>query len=228
MCRILICDDQRVVREGLSAILSTIPGFSVTALAANGAEALEYAAQDPPNLVLMDLKMPVLNGVQATRKLKERFPGLPVLILTTFADDEWLFDAIRAGAAGYLLKDTGREDLEKAIRGTLAGRSFIDPALAGKLFRKIADPQAGALPSGPELTDREREILGLIVAGRTNPQIARELYLAPGTVRNYVSTLLQKLEVEDRTRAAVEAVRRGLVPPARGEGPPGDGRNRGV
>jgi len=227
MCRILICDDQRVVREGLSAILSTIPGFIVTALAADGDEALEYAVEDPPDLVLMDLKMPVLNGVQATRKLKELLPALPVLVLTTFADDEWLFDAIRAGAAGYLLKDTGREDLEKAIRGTLAGRSFIDPALAGKLFRKIADPQSGASPSGPELTDREREIMGLIVAGRTNPQIARELYLAPGTVRNYVSALFQKLEVEDRTQAAVEAVRRGLVSPSGEGGSSGSGRIRG-
>lgn len=215
MCRILICDDQRVVREGLSAILSTIPGFIVTALAADGAEALEAASKDPPDLVLMDLKMPVINGVQATRKLKELFPDLPVLVLTTFADDEWLFDAIRAGAAGYLLKDTGREELEKAIRGTMAGRSFIDPALAGKLFHKIADPQTRFSSSEPDLTDREREILRLIVAGRTNPQIARELFLAPGTVRNYVSVLLQKMKVEDRTRAAVEAVRRGLVPPPR-------------
>lgn len=217
MCRILVCDDQRVVREGLSAILSTIPGFIITALAADGGEALEYAAEDPPDLVLMDLKMPGINGVQATRKLKELFPELPVLILTTFADDEWLFDAIRAGAAGYLLKDTGREDLEKAIRGTLEGRSFIDPALAGKLFHRIAEPQPELSPPGPVLTDREREILRLIVAGRSNPQIARELYLAPGTVRNYVSALFQKMKVADRTRAAVEAVRRGLVPPP-GEG----------
>ena len=219
MCKILICDDQRVVREGLSAILSTVPGFTVTALAADGAEALESAATRRPDLVLMDLKMPVLNGIQATRKLKELYPDLPVLILTTFADDEWLFDAIRAGAAGYLLKDTGREELEKAIRGTLSGRSFIDPALTGKLFRKIVDPSPRFSPREKELSDREREILRLIVQGRSNPQIARELYLAPGTVRNYVSALLQKMKVEDRTQAAVEAVRRGLVPP--GERPGG-------
>lgn len=179
MCRILICDDQRVVREGLAAILSTEPGFAVVGLAAQGEEAVALAESLGPDIVLMDLKMPVLNGIQATRKLKDRFPRLPVLVLTTFAEDEWLFDAIRAGAAGYLLKDSGKDDLVRAIRGTLEGQSFIDPSLAGKLFRRIARPEEEAAKSALELTGREKDILRLLVKGRSNPQIARELLQPP-------------------------------------------------
>lgn len=221
MPNILICDDQQVVREGLSAILSTVDDFEVVALASNGEEALSLASSVKPDLILMDLKMPVMNGVQATKKLKQFLPLIPVLVLTTFAQDEWLFDAIRAGAAGYLLKDTSRDDLVKAIRGTLEGQSFIDPSLAGKLFRKVVrsdEPVHSQVPDF-DLTGREKEILELIVQGKSNPQIAGELFLATGTVRNYVSVLLSKLKVSDRTQAAVVALRRGIVAPPEDEVP---------
>jgi NarL family two-component system response regulator LiaR len=217
MIRVLICDDQTVVREGLAAILSTDPDIEVVALAGNGEEALAAVAEDLPDVVLMDLKMPVMNGVQATQRLHSRYPCVRVLILTTYADDDWLFDAVRSGASGYLLKDTRRDDLLAAIKGTAEGKSFVDPAVAGKLMRQVAAvPLADApLPKdeGPAevLSERETEVLQLLVQGHNNPEIARRLHLADGTVRNYVSTILQKLGVADRTQAAVAALRRGLV-----------------
>lgn len=214
MYKILICDDQQVVREGLEAILSTTEDISVVGLASNGTEAIDMAGTLNPDMVLMDLKMPVMNGIQATRELKASFPQISVLILTTFAEEGWLIDAIRAGAAGYLLKDTSREDLVKAIRGTMSGQTFIDPSIAGKLFPVISqNPQPIPSSEGIVLTGRESDILQLLVKGRSNPQIASELFLATGTVRNYVSSLFQKLKVADRTQAAVEAIRRGWAKP---------------
>ena len=216
MVRVLICDDQTVVREGLAAILSTDQEIEVVGLAADGEEALALAVEQAPDVVLMDLKMPVMNGVQATRRLLSEHPAVHVLILTTFADDEWLFDAIRAGAAGYLLKDVRRDDLVAAVKGTAAGKSFLDPAIAGKLIRQVA---AGTAPSSPAegkdrietLSERELEVLKFMALGYNNPEIAQRLHLAAGTVRNYVSAILQKLGVEDRTQAAVVAYQRGLV-----------------
>jgi DNA-binding NarL/FixJ family response regulator len=217
MIRVLICDDQTVVREGLAAILSTDPDIEVVALAGNGEEALAAVEQDLPDLVLMDLKMPVMNGVQATQRLRSRYSGVRVLILTTYADDDWVFDAVRSGASGYLLKDTRRDDLLAAIKGTMEGKSFVDPAVAGKLMRHVAavPPAEPLLPRDEApleaLSEREMEVLQLLVQGHSNPEIARRLHLAGGTVRNYVSTILQKLGVADRTQAAVAAIRRGLV-----------------
>jgi DNA-binding NarL/FixJ family response regulator len=158
--------------------------------------------------------MPVMNGVQATRSLRDLFPDLYVLILTTFADDEWIFDALRAGASGYLLKDTRRADLVAAIKRTVTGETFLDPQIAGKLVQQVAS--SPALPAeksalSEKLTQRELDVLRLLVKGYNNPDIARRLYLAPGTVRNYVSAIFQKLGVSDRTQAAVLAVRHGLV-----------------
>ena len=214
MVRVLICDDQTVVREGLEAILSTDPEIQVVGLASNGKEALALVPDAEPDLVLMDLKMPVMNGVQATRSLRRLFPDLYVLVLTTFADDEWIFDAIRAGASGYLLKDTRRADLIAAIKRTVTGETFLDPQIAGKLIQQVASSpvlptEKSALPE--KLTPRELEVLRMLVKGYNNPDIARRLYLAPGTVRNYVSAIFQKLGVSDRTQAAVLAVRHGLV-----------------
>jgi len=217
MIRVLICDDQTVVREGLAAILSTDPDIEVVALVGNGEEALAAVAEGLPDVVLMDLKMPVMNGVQATQRLHSRYPSVHVLILTTYADDDWVFDAVRSGASGYLLKDTRRDDLLAAIKGTSEGKSFVDPAVAGKLMRHVADvPPADPLPPKGEglveaLSEREMEVLQLLVQGHSNPEIARRLHLADGTVRNYVSAILQKLGVADRTQAAVAAIRRGLV-----------------
>jgi len=214
MIRVLICDDQTVVREGLAAILSTDPDVEVVGLAGNGREALDLASGLQPDVVLMDLKMPVMNGVQATQRLHTQFPGMPVLILTTYADDAWILDAVRAGASGYLLKDTRRDELVAAVKGTAQGKSFIDPSVAGKLMRQLASAPgapAHAAVEAEAFTERELEVLELLVQGHSNPEIARRLYLAAGTVRNYVSSILQKLGVPDRTQAAVVAIQRGLV-----------------
>lgn len=213
---VVICDDQAVVREGLAAILSTVPHVRVIGLASNGGEALRLAAEQRPQVVLMDLNMPEMNGVQATRKIREQFPDVAVLVLTTYATDEWVFDAIRAGARGYLLKDTRRDDLVRAIEGTAQGKSYIDPDVAVKLVAHIADP-AGAPLGGDapalaeSLTEREIAVLRLLVQGLSNPEIARRLHLAPGTVRNYVSEIFTKLGVSDRTQAAVMAMRLGVL-----------------
>jgi DNA-binding NarL/FixJ family response regulator len=214
MVRVLIVDDQTVVREGLAAILGTDPEIDVVGLAGDGREALALADELQPDVVLMDLKMPVLDGVQATQQLQRYHPGISVLVLSTYADDDWVLNALRAGAAGYLLKDTRRETLIAAIKGTAEGRSYLDPAVAGTVVRQaVAGPSTPTAGSSPleALTDREQQILRLLARGYSNPEIARQLHLARGTVRNYVSAVLQKLGVADRTEAAVEALRRGLL-----------------
>ena len=212
--RVLIVDDQTVVREGLAAILRTDPEIDVVGLAGDGREALELVPTAQPDVVLMDLKMPRMNGVQATRELRQAWPEIYVLILTTYAEEDWLFDAIRAGAAGYLLKDTRRADLVAAIKGTAQGKAFLDPSVAGKVMVHAASSAAMAEETRApaiDLTEREVEILNMLAQGLSNPEIAERLHLAPGTVRNYVSSILAKLGVSDRTQAAVLAVRWGLV-----------------
>jgi DNA-binding NarL/FixJ family response regulator len=214
MIRVLICDDQTVVREGLAAIVSTDPEIQVVGLASHGQEVLDLVAETQPDVVLMDLKMPVMNGVQATQRLRHAHPGVYVLVLTTYADDQWLLDAIRAGAAGYLLKDTRRDELIGAIKGTAEGRSFLDPTIAGRVMQQAAASPPSFRQTEVQtepLTEREHEVLRLLVQGHNNPEIARQLHLAAGTVRNYVSVILQKLGVSDRTQAAVAAVQRGLL-----------------
>ena len=214
MIRVLICDDQTVVREGLAAILSTDPEIEVVGLASHGQEALDLMPEARAQVVMMDLQMPVMNGVRATQQLRRQHPGVYVLVLTTYAEDEWVFDAIRAGASGYLLKDIRRDDLVDAIKGTVAGKTFLDPAVAGKVMQQATTGQGAAGPrerKGPKFTERELDVLELLVLGLSNPEIAQRLHLARGTVRNYVSAILGKLGVTDRTQAAVEALRRGLV-----------------
>lgn len=215
---VLICDDQAVVREGLAAILGTAPQLKVVGLACQGQEALELAARHQPQVVLMDLNMPVMNGVQATRLIHEQFPQMAVLVLTTYATDEWIFDAIRAGATGYLLKDTRRDDLVRAIEGTAQGKAHLDPEVAGKLMSHIAQippqasmPPALALDLPEPLTLREQDVLRLLAQGLSNPEIAQQLHLSPGTVRNYVSEIFTKLGVSDRAQAAIAAVKLGLL-----------------
>lgn len=212
MIRILICDDQDLVCEGLRAILSTDPEFEVVGVAHEGAQALALISQTAPQIVLMDLKMPVMNGIQATRRIHEQHPEIKVLVLTTYAEDQWVFDAIRSGASGYLLKDTPREELIVAIKNTVAGKTHIDPAVAGRIFDHVAQktphPESAILA---ELSDREREVLRLLARGLSNADIAARLYLSEGTVRNYVSSIFSKLEVTDRTQAAVLAIRYGVV-----------------
>ena len=209
--KIIICDDQAVVRDGLEMLLSLEKDIQVIATAQDGAEAVEVVTRQPPDLVLMDLKMPGMNGIEATRQIRARFPQVKVLVLTTYDDDEWVFDAIRAGASGYLLKDTPREKVVEAIRGTVSGRSFVDPAVAGKLLEQVASRQTQpASLLTDKLTEREAHVLGLLAKGLNNAEIAGQLHLSEGTVRNHVSAILDKLGVSDRTQAAVIAIQHGL------------------
>lgn len=213
MIRLLICDDQTFVCEGLKAILSTAPDIEVVGFANNGEEAVQQVELLKPELVLMDLKMPGVNGIQATRTISQRFPDVHVLVLTTYDFDEWVFDAIRAGAQGYLLKDTPREQLFAAIRGTVTGKSYIDPTIAPRLLNQIS----GSLPAAPNediarrLSERELEVLRLLAQGLTNPEIAAKLFLSEGTVKNYVSAIFTKIGVADRTQATIFALRNGLA-----------------
>jgi DNA-binding NarL/FixJ family response regulator len=210
--RVIVVDDQAVVCDGLELILGSDPQLQVVGKAYDGDQALEQVAEKKPDLVLMDLKMPGLNGIQATREIKRRYPEVKVLALTTYGDDEWVFDAIRAGADGYLLKGIKREELLQAVKGTMEGKTHVDPAVAGKLFQSVARATAPFPTKLKEaLSEREVEILRLIAQGYTNAEIADKLYLTRGTVRNYVSSILEKLGVEDRTQAAILAIQYGLA-----------------
>ena len=212
MIKIIICDDQDVVCQGLRAILSDVESVEVVGIANNGFDALDLLARGDVNLVLMDLKMPIMNGIQATREIKQKYPRTHVLVLTTYDADEWVFDAIRAGADGYLLKDASREKLLDAINEIIAGDTPVDAKVAGKLLKQIAkNPLPGPSNLAVDLSERETEVLRLLAAGRTNAEIARLLFLSEGTVRNYVSAVLEKLNVQDRTQAALLAIRHGLV-----------------
>jgi DNA-binding NarL/FixJ family response regulator len=212
MVKVLICDDQAVVCEGLRAILGTSPGIEVVGIANDGAQAVDLTGQFHPDVVLMDLKMPIMNGIQATRTIRTLHPEVRVLVLTTYDFDDWVFDAIHSGAAGYLLKDTPRDALISAIQGTASGKTYVDPGVAGKLFERIS---GGNVPADTELISRlsEREIavLRLLAQGMSNTEISQQLFLSEGTVRNYVSAILTKLEVPDRTRAALIALHAGLA-----------------
>lgn len=210
--RVVIVDDQEVVREGMRAILGTVPGIQVLAVASNGAEAVDLAPKLNPDVVLMDLNMPIMNGIEATRALQATRPDIKVLVLTTYDAEEWVLDAIRAGASGYMLKDAPRERLIEAIKGTATGESHVDPGVAGNLIARVAvSGQAAPSNVAAELSERELDVLRLLGNGMSNAAIAEQLFLSEGTVRNYVSSILAKLQVEDRTQAAVLAVRNGLA-----------------
>lgn len=208
---ILVCDDQDIIAEGLKLILESQADFEVST-ASDGAMAVEMIVEKQPEIVLMDLNMPIMNGIKATGTIKQRFPNIKVLILTTYGDDEWLFDAIRSGADGYLLKDIPHEKLFDTIRSTVAGETHIDPKVARKVFDQVAQrtpaPNTQLLK---KLNDREVEILRLISRGYTNAQISETIHLSEGTVRNYISALFSKLDVSDRTQAALLGLRFGLI-----------------
>ena len=213
MIRVLICDDQWIVCEGLEAIIDTDPDLQVVGTAHDGSEALDLVAALQPDVVLMDLRMPGMNGIQATRAITDRYPDVSVLVLTTYGADEWVFDAIRSGADGYLLKGTPRHVLLDAIKGTAAGQTHVDPTVAGRLFEQVTQagrnvPETTVLET---LSSREQDVLRLLARGLSNAEIASRLSLSQGTVRNYVSAILAKLEVSDRTQAALLALRYGLV-----------------
>ena len=209
--KVIICDDQALIRDSLEMLLNLEKDIEVVACAENGDQAIELTQKHQPDLVLMDLKMPGLNGIAATREIRKQFPGMKILVLTTFADDEWVFDAIRAGASGYILKDTPRGELLKAIRGTIAGQAFVDPTVAGKLMAQFSSQQQQpASQVTDKLTEREIEVLAQLAHGFSNVEIAKRLHLSEGTVRNHISAILTKLEVSDRTQAAILAIQHGL------------------
>ena len=213
--KILLVDDQPLFREGLRTLLSVQPDFEVVGEACNGEEALSLARLLQPAVVLMDLQMPVMDGVAATRRLRAERPDCRVIVLTTFDDDEKVFDGLRAGAAGYLLKDASSEKLGEAIRVAARGESFLQPSVAAKVVAEFArlTSKAGvrAQTLVEPLSAREREILRLIATGASNREIANALYLAEGTVKNHVTNILGKLEVRDRTQAALKAKEIGLI-----------------
>jgi DNA-binding NarL/FixJ family response regulator len=209
--KVLICDDQATIRDGLEMLLTLEKEIQVVGKAQDGWEAVELTGLKKPDLVLMDLKMPGMNGIEATRQIRVKYPAVKVLVLTTYDDDEWVFDAVRAGASGYLLKDTPREHLIRAVKETVLGKSFIDPAVAGKLLNRVAERQTQpATLITEKLTEREADVLRLVALGLNNAEIAGRLFLSEGTIRNYVSAIFTKLEVTDRTQAAVIAIRHGL------------------
>ena len=241
--RVLAADDQRVVREGLAMLLSLLPDIEVVGTAADGEEAVAMAIATQPDVVLMDLRMPHLDGAAATRRLRERCPDVRVIVLTTYADDRSVIDALRAGARGYLTKDAGAEEIRRALHDVTSGRAVIDPAVQGHLVDAIAAPgeaptfPAGTVPAGPGaltspatdptpdpqvlaanlgLTPREGEVLALIAEGLSNVEIACRLVVSEATVKSHVNHLLAKIGVRRRAQAVSVAYQHGLTPP----GPP--------
>ena len=209
--RVLVVDDHEVVREGLRAFLGLQEGIEVAGEAADGEEAIEAAARLRPDVILMDLVMPRLDGVGAMRALRDRVPGARVIVLTSFVDDDKLLPALRSGAAGYLLKNAKPQELARAVRAAHAGEALLDPVVAARLVESLA-ADGGDEPLD-RLTPREREVLVLIGRGFPNKRIALELGVAEKTVKTHVGHVLAKLGVSDRTQAAVFAVRAGLVGP---------------
>lgn len=213
--RVLIADDQALFREGLRTLLSTRPEVEVVGEAANGEEAVALAETLHPDVVLMDLRMPVMDGIVATARVRDRLPGVPVLVLTTFDDDASLFGALRAGAAGYLLKDVSSETLLAAVTAAARGEAFLQSTVTGRVVAAFArlmesgGPRAEALVM--PLSPREREILAQLGTGASNKEIADRLCLAEGTVKNHVTNILTKLDVRDRTQAALRARQLGLT-----------------
>jgi len=213
--RILIVDDQELFREGLHTLLAIQPDLQVVGEARNGEDALRLAGALKPDVILMDLRMPVLNGVAATRQLKRTQPEIKVIVLTTFDDDEDVFEGLRAGAVGYLLKDVASEQVVEAIRAVARGAAFLQPAITGKVIAEFARlspflaPQAHALVE--PLSERELEILRRLSQGASNKEIADDLVITVGTVKNHVTSILAKLGVRDRTQAALKAKELGMI-----------------
>jgi DNA-binding NarL/FixJ family response regulator len=213
--RILLVDDQRLMREGLRILLELESDLEIVGEAQDGGASLEAYERLRPDVVLMDVRMPGMDGVEATWRLRERWPDARVIILTTFDDDEYVFEGLRAGALGYLLKDVSGHDLAEAVRTVAAGGALIEPSVARKVvaeFARVAPPARAPEAGLPEpLSEREREILQLVALGLSNAEIAARLSLAQGTVKNYVTTILQKLGARDRTQAALRARELGLI-----------------
>ncbi|NOZ49178.1 MAG: response regulator transcription factor [Chloroflexi bacterium] len=208
--RIAIADDQTLIREGLAALLALDSGLEIVGTAADGRQAVALVAEQAPDVMLMDIRMPVMNGVAATREINARYPHTRVIVLTTFDDDEYVFASLQAGACGYLLKNAEREHLAAAIRAVHAGEAILDPAVTQKVIRRATRPgMEQALCE--RLTRREREVLHGMAAGASNAEIAAQLCLAEGTVKNHVSHILDKLGAHNRAHAIHLAAEWGLL-----------------
>ncbi len=218
--RIVVADDQRAVREALSTVLDAEPGFQVVGLADDGDQAVELAHRLKPDVVLMDLRMPNVDGVTATQRLAAELPTVRVVVLTTFADDASILSALEAGAMGFLTKDAGREQIALAVRSAAAGQSVLDPAVQASLLRAASptDPKAPPVPPTPaslpdNLTPREADVLRAIASGRTNAEIATELYISEVTVKSHINHLFAKTGSRSRAEAVTYAYDHGLVAP---------------
>jgi DNA-binding NarL/FixJ family response regulator len=213
--RVLIADDQRVVRDGLIMLVGLIDGVEVVGTAGDGAEAVERAESERPHVVLMDLRMPVMDGAEATRRIRAALPETQVLVLTTYADDQSLFPALQAGARGYLTKDASAEEIEHAIRALAAGRTHLDPAIQQRLVAAVLEVQprrtspAESLPD--DLSPREAEVLKLIAAGLSNTEIAGALFLSNATVKTHINRIFSKTGARDRAQAVRYAYQQGMV-----------------
>jgi DNA-binding NarL/FixJ family response regulator len=214
--RVVIADDHPAFRSGLRFMLTAVDGLDVTAEAATGTEAVAVVHTEQPDVVVMDLNMPELGGIDATRRIVADSPHVAVLVLTMLEDDESVFAAIRAGARGYLLKGAGQQDIERAIRGVAHGEAIFGPAIAERIIAYFTTGMAirttTAVPF-PQLSERESEVLSLVADGKTNPEIAHMLFLSPKTVRNHVSNIFTKLHVADRAHAIAQARDAGLGTP---------------
>ena len=204
--RVLIADDHPLFREGMRGRLDRVADIAVVGEAASGQEAVELAQKLEPDVILMDIKMPGLNGIEATREIQQASPQIGVLVLTMFEDDDSVFAAMRAGAKGYLLKDSGGEGVVHAIRAVASGEAVFGPGVAERIMGFFAAPRAAAPQRAfPELTEREEEVLSLVAQGKANREIARQLFVSLKTVRNHVSNILLKLQVADRAQAVIRA-----------------------
>jgi DNA-binding NarL/FixJ family response regulator len=210
--KILIADDHPVVREGLNAMISREPDFHVVGEATNGLEAVNKARELKPDVILMDLRMPELDGVEAIRQITISDPNTKFIILTTFSDDEDIFRGIEVGARAYLLKDAPREELFKAIRAVYGGESLIQPVIATRVLDRFVELTKQAQTKSPEiLTDRELEVLQLIAQGSANKEIATKLSISNSTVKTHIASIFQKLNTTDRTEAVTEAIKKGII-----------------
>jgi DNA-binding NarL/FixJ family response regulator len=213
--RVLIADDQRVVRDGLSMLVSLIDGVEVVGTAGDGGEAVERARTERPHVVLMDLRMPGMEGAEATRRIRATLPEIQVLVLTTYADDQSLFPALQAGARGYLTKDASAEEIEQAIRALASGRTHLDPAIQQRLVTAVLEVQpsqaAPAESLAHDLSPREIEVLKLIAAGLSNTEIAATLFLSSATVKTHINRIFSKTGARDRAQAVRYAYQHGMV-----------------
>jgi DNA-binding NarL/FixJ family response regulator len=216
--RVVIADDQRIVREGLATIVASLPDMEVVGLAANGEEAVALTATEHPDVVLMDLRMPIMDGAEATAAIRKRHPGTRVVVLTTYADDQSIVAALSAGATGYLTKEATREDIRRALEAAAAGQGVLDPAVQTALVDAARSGPTGtaatsgtALPDG--LTEREAEVLTLIAQGRSNTEIAAQLYVAEATVKTHVNRIFAKTGSRDRAQATRYAYTHGYATP---------------